>query len=59
MEFNFGDTVAIYNLNGQLLISKELNDDSAEINISSLTSGMYLIKIKTDSGTKTKKFIKE
>ena len=56
---NLGDKAAIYNLNGQLLISKELNDDSPEINVSSLAAGLYLIEIKTDNGTKTAKFIKE
>jgi hypothetical protein len=59
LDFNVGDKAAIYNLNGQLLINEELNTDKAEINISSLTSGLYLIKIQTDRGIQTKKFIKE
>jgi hypothetical protein len=59
IQLSFGDKVSIYNMNGQLLINKELNADTTEINVSSLPSGMFLIKIKTDDGTQTKKFIKE
>lgn len=59
IDLNFGDKVSIYNTNGQLVIDKELNGESSEINIESLPVGMYLIKIKTDTGTSTKKFIKE
>ena len=59
IELNFGDKVSVYNTNGQLVIDKELNGESSEINIESLPVGMYLIKIKTVGGISTKKFIKE
>lgn len=56
---NFGDTVSIYNLGGQLLQHEELNPESGELNISNLPLGMYLIKVKTAEGIFTKKFIKQ
>lgn len=56
---NIGDKVSVYNLNGQLLVDEELNPESPEINISSLPTGIYMLKVKTDQGILTKKFIKE
>ena len=45
----------IYTINGQLVKSSLLK----EINVSDLSKGDYLVKIKTDNGIQTEKMIKE
>jgi hypothetical protein len=54
-----GNKVSIFDINGQLLLSKELITESDEINISELPIGMYFIKVTTDTGVLTKKFMKK
>ncbi|MGV9003811.1 Omp28-related outer membrane protein [Flavobacterium sp.] len=56
---NIGDIVSIFNINGQLVLEEEVKSESVEINIADLPLGMYLIKLKTETGIITKKFIKE
>lgn len=51
-------TVEIYSINGNLIKTKTLNNQS-EINISDLPTGTYLMKINVDNKTLTEKFIKE
>ncbi|MDR0830315.1 MAG: T9SS type A sorting domain-containing protein [Prevotellaceae bacterium] len=36
-----------------------LHNGGQTINVSSLPAGVYLLKIKTDKGTKTERFIKK
>lgn len=48
-------SVKIYDLQGKLLLEKANND----IDVSSLSVGVYLIKIKSEKGEFTKKFVKE
>ncbi len=52
-------TAAITDIRGRMI--QEINFDNvstAQINVSDLTSGIYFITIKTDSGSAVKKFIK-
>jgi len=37
---------------------KNLNEDNLSINIGDFEKGMYFLKIKTDNGVSTRKFIK-
>ncbi|TCN61193.1 T9SS C-terminal target domain-containing protein [Flavobacterium circumlabens] len=48
--------VKVYDLRGKLIYSKENVNNS--IDVSSFTSGMYLIKIETQNGETSQKFIK-
>ncbi len=48
-------SVKVFDLGGKLLIESSYN----KISVSNLSSGLYLLKITTDSGELTKKFIKE
>jgi len=49
----------IFNVYGKLLKSKtDLNITSVEVDVSMLSTGTYFIKIKSDKGTFTRKFIK-
>jgi multidrug transporter EmrE-like cation transporter len=51
--------VAVYNLLGQLVISKSLNSNQSKIDMSKLTKGTYLVKVTADNQVKTLKIIKE
>ena len=49
---------SIFNIVGQSVIAGDLDNNSSKISIASLNSGIYFIKINTESKTKTIKFIK-
>ncbi|OFX31041.1 MAG: hypothetical protein A2X08_18245 [Bacteroidetes bacterium GWA2_32_17] len=51
--------VSIFNIQSQLLLQQPLYKENTEINISTLTKGMYIIKVKSDKGIVTNKFIKQ
>ena len=51
--------VEIYSLLGQQVINKELNSRNAEVNISSLSKGVYLVKAFIEDTVGTYKFVKE
>lgn len=46
--------VSVFNMVGQNI----LNTNEETLNISNLTNGIYMLKVETDKGTVTKKFIK-
>ena len=52
-------SAAIYNLLGKEVINLEINKNSESIDVSNLSSGMYLIKYTIENATGTAKFIKE
>ena len=52
-------TAAIYNILGKLVMSIDINKNSESIDVSNLSSGMYLIKYTIENATGTAKFIKE
>ncbi|MDT8414529.1 MAG: T9SS type A sorting domain-containing protein [Flavobacteriaceae bacterium] len=49
--------VAIYSLTGQKVIQKNALDNQIAINVSGLSSGIYLVSIKTDTDIQTKKLV--
>jgi len=52
-------SLAIYNLLGQVILEKSIQNDVKNIDIASLNSGTYFVKIVTDSKQVMKKFIKK
>jgi hypothetical protein len=52
------NTIEIYSILGQKIISLTINNTSSEINISELSSGAYIVKITSDGKTSTQKLIK-
>ncbi len=50
--------ITIYDTTGKLILSKEIDDNSNQINISKLNNGIYLIKIEAHTKTVIKKLIK-
>lgn len=53
------EEVSIYNTQGQLVLFEETNKGSTRMDLSDLTSGMYILKIKTAKGFVTDKIIKQ
>ena len=49
----------VYNSVGQCVLQRELNNQTNEIDISSLTRGIYILKLTSSNGTIEKKIIKE
>ena len=50
--------ILIYNVNGQKIMDKYIEDQNVEIDISSLQPGIYLLKIFNDNSYEQHKFIK-
>ena len=44
---------------GQIIFSKEVEDDSQQINLSNRASGVYLLRVITDNGISTNQIIKK
>lgn len=56
------DSVEIFDLNGKLIQSLDLSnttDQLLELNISSINSGVYFLKVVSPEGTSTLKFVKQ
>ena len=51
--------IEIYNMHMQLIKTIVADSNKTNIEVSNLTSGLYLIKVKTDKGVAVKKFVKE
>jgi len=51
--------IAIYDLNGRLLINKIAKSPIEKIDVSSLSNGVYLIKVTDKKTNKTNKFVKQ
>jgi hypothetical protein len=51
--------LSIYNIAGDLVMQKEISNDVNEMDISSLTGGMYVVKLISDNTVRVKRFIKE
>ena len=52
-------TVQVFNVLGREVASQTVNDNTANISVVNLASGVYLARVTTDAGTKTMKLIRE
>ncbi len=50
--------IEIYNITGQKVISQNLNSTDGKVEISGLSSGIYLAKLKFEGATKSFKFVR-
>jgi len=50
--------ISVFNLNGALMLSKQVIDKDF-INISSLSQGVYLVKIANENGLVVRKLVKK
>jgi hypothetical protein len=49
----------VYDILGKRVNQQNLTSNQRKLNISGLKKGIYLLKLKTDSGTVTKKLIRQ
>lgn len=53
------NSVAVFNINGQQLLSKDLNSMHAEIDLSAFSTGIYFARITANNATETFKIVKK
>ena len=51
--------ISVFDILGKQVLRSQVSRDDNQIDISRLNSGMYLIRLKTENGSVTKKFIKK
>ncbi|GIZ09738.1 leucine-rich repeat domain-containing protein [Flavobacterium sp. UMI-01] len=51
--------IAVYDLNGRVVLQQEVTDSESQINLSNVSSGIYLFKVKTDTGEFVKRIVKQ
>ncbi|MNE82029.1 hypothetical protein D3C80_1787210 [compost metagenome] len=52
-------SVSVFNLLGQEVINKSLNASEAQVDMSNLSAGTYLVKVAVDNQVKTVKVVKQ
>ena len=52
-------TIEMTDLNGRVVKSEKFNATNGQVSISDLSTGVYMMKIKTDQGSAVKKIVKE
>jgi hypothetical protein len=53
------NSVEVYNLSGQKVLSKKVNATTTRLNTNSLTKGVYIVDVKTNVSSVKKKIIIE
>ncbi|MBW1657393.1 T9SS type A sorting domain-containing protein [Flavobacterium quisquiliarum] len=53
------DHIQIFSVSGKSVLSKNINSTSAEIDLSGLSTGMYILNVRSDGKEKAFKFVKE
>jgi len=53
------DNVSLYNALGQEVLTKDLNSNNASVNVSSLSTGLYIAKVASGDQVNTFKFVKQ
>jgi hypothetical protein len=60
IQANFNlDNVSLYNALGQEVLTQDLNSNNASINVSSLSTGLYIAKVASGDQVNTFKFVKQ
>ena len=52
-------SINVYDLNGRVLLTKNISGTSSEINVSKLSSGIYLLKVKVENNEFIKRIVKQ
>jgi hypothetical protein len=50
-------TIGIYSLTGALLLQKQVNTQNAQLDVSGLPEGMYVVQVKTAQGVESQKVV--
>jgi GH25 family lysozyme M1 (1,4-beta-N-acetylmuramidase) len=56
---NGKESIAVYNMQGQLVLYQQVTEPKTEIEISGYKTGLYIVKVESGSRVEVKKFIKE
>ena len=59
IDFKLKSDIDILNIEGQIIKRFKIKDKKTDIDISDFSSGVYIIRAKTDKGIVTKRFLKE
>jgi hypothetical protein len=52
-------SISIMDVNGRIIFQNENDSDAMTVNTEMLSSGMYLLKVTTDSGSSIEKIVKK
>jgi len=53
------ERVALYDMKGHLIYSENVTTNRMNLSVSSLQSGVYILKVKTTAGTAVKRIMKQ
>lgn len=53
------DEIEIYSVSGQSILSKRIDSDHSEIDLSNISSGLYFLKVKSEGQVKIVKLVKK
>jgi hypothetical protein len=53
------ESVTVVDLSGRTVMTKDINKNTASLNIETLSPGVYTVMIRTQDGTAVKRFVKE
>ncbi len=53
------ETLAVYNMLGEVLLSKDIDSDQAQLDVSALAPGCYLLSCTNDRHARTIRFVKD
>ncbi len=59
LEIDGTNEVEVFDTNGRFLIKKQISENNSSINVSSLSKGIYILKVLTGNGIENIKIIKE
>lgn len=51
--------ISIYNIQGQMILQRTLQQEKTELDISGLANGLYILKLNSNDKTEVKRFVKE
>jgi C1A family cysteine protease len=57
--FTIGQTISVYDIQGQLLLQQPMQQAKTNIDISIFSKGLYFLKVENGTGVAVKKFMKE
>ncbi len=57
--FSKGQTISVYDIQGQLLLQQPMLQAKTNINITTISNGVYFLKVENEKGVVAKKFVKE
>ena len=55
---DFGATIALFDISGRQVLSREIQSDNVVLQLDKLQSGTYFVRIPVNSGVITRKLVK-